>query len=94
MSDATNVTKRDLKELQTELLNAIETKFKIESKSELTIFTGKKLEEALKVKANTLSKFRTMGLPFIRMDNGNYLYDKKDVEKFLSKHKFSHLKEL
>ncbi len=54
MSDATNVTKRDVKELQTELLNAIETKFKIESKSELTIFTGKKLEEALKVKANTL----------------------------------------
>lgn len=90
MSDATNVTKRDLKEFKTELFNAIKTKFK----SELIIFTGKELEEALKVKANTLSKFRTMGLPFIRMDNGNYLYDKKRSRKFLSEHKFSHLKEL
>ncbi|MGZ2371874.1 hypothetical protein ACXR6G_19025 [Ancylomarina sp. YFZ004] len=90
MSDVTIVTKRDFKEFQTELLDAIETKFK----SELIIFTGKELSKALRVKANTLSKFRTMGLPFIRMDNGNYLYDKKDVEKFISEHKFSHLKEL
>lgn len=35
-----------------------------------------------------------MGLLFIRIDNGNYLYDKKDVEKFLSKHKYGHWEEL
>jgi len=35
-----------------------------------------------------------MGLPFIRMGNGNYLYDNNDVKKFLSKHKYSHWEEL
>jgi len=90
------LTKNDWKAFENRLFKKIDEKMKGNKStvSDVKFYSSKELENAISATRNTLQKFREKGLPFFRVDNGDYRYEKNDVLEFLNKYKYKHLANL
>jgi hypothetical protein len=85
-------TKEDLVLFEKNILRKIDEKIDSRFSTNIKIYTSADLQNFLKITANTVVKYRSEGLSFIRINNGEYRYTHDDIVEFINNNRYNHLK--